>query len=97
MKKYKMPEENLEGTMVQEPAAYPRMRGQDTAVLARDSYGVNEEDIDDVFTSSPFASESIEDVVAYCDEAMSHRNDPSCWISEEEFNHRLYEKYPWLK
>lgn len=92
-----MPEENLEGTIVQEPAVYPRMSGQDTAVLARDCYGENEEEIDNDFLDSPFASESIEDVIAYCDEAMSHRDDPSYWISEEEFNRRLYEKYPWLK
>lgn len=96
MKKYKLPEENLEGTMVQEPAVYPRMMSRDTAVLARENYGVEEVDDEDVFTTSPFAPESIEDVIAYCDEAMSHRDNPNYWISEEEFNRRLYTKYPWL-
>ena len=100
MKKYKLPEENLEGTMVQEPATYPRMTSQETAGLAREGRGVAETDDEEEEIELPYSSsfahneEELEQAIL---EAEAHWNDPDYWISEEEFNRRLYTKYPWLR
>ena len=63
MKKYNLPEENLEGTMQQEAAAYHNAEEMEVAIK----------------------------------EVEAHWDDPTYWISWEDMDRRLKEKYPWLK
>ncbi len=98
MKKYKLPEENLEGTMVQEPAAYPRMSGQGTTVLPWDNYGVVETEEEEIeLSDSPNFAHNAEELEQAIIEVEAHWDDPDYWISWEEMDKRLKEKYPWLK
>lgn len=97
MKKYKLPKENLEGTMVQEPAAYPRMTSQDTAVLTREGRDVAENDEEIELPYSPNFAHNEEELEQAILEAEAHWDDPDYWITWEEMDSRLKEKYPWLK
>jgi len=83
MKKYKLLEENLEGTMAQEPAAYPRMASQDTAVLARGGRDVAEIDDDEEIELpySPNFAHNEEELEQAILEVEAHWDDPNYWIS----------------
>lgn len=40
---------------------------------------------------------SEEEAIARIEEAERDLKDPSKWISEEEFDKQLYERFPWLR
>ena len=56
------------------------------------------DDIDYTFGGVDFGyPRTLEEVEAELEKAEAERNDPSKWVTSEEFHRRLEQKYPWLR
>lgn len=54
-----------------------------------------DDEADDCF-SYP-GSRSIDDVREHCLHFMEEKNDPSRWMTVEELDRRLHQRFPWLR
>ena len=90
--------ENMEETvlneegfgMVSEPAA--------TYTTSRPSVKRRPKPCDENFNDVDFGyARSLEELNAALEEAEADRNDPTKWITSEEFHDRVESKYPWLR
>ncbi|MBR1484861.1 MAG: hypothetical protein IJ612_04125 [Prevotella sp.] len=73
---------------------YPKSGGAETEMKEDDAA----DDIDYNFGGVDFGyPRTLEEVEAELEKAEAERNDPSKWITSEEFHRRLEQKYPWLR
>lgn len=84
--------ENREGEgMVCEPApAYRAVVVEPTCYHTSASY---DEEVD-YYDAMPLGR-TLEDVREHCAHFEEERNDPSKWMTVEEFNHEIHQRHPW--
>ena len=76
--------------MVSEPAA--------TYMTSRPSSHRRSKPCDENFNGVDFGyARSLEELNTALAEAEAERNDPTKWITSEEFHERVESKYPWLR
>lgn len=76
--------------MVSEPAA--------VYTTSRSSYNRGPRPYEDNFNDVDFGyARSLEELNAALEEAEADRNDPTKWITSEEFHDHVESKYPWLR
>lgn len=69
----------------------PANNNAETANEKDDAIDYNFGDVDFGY---PKTLEEVEEVL---EKAEAERNDPTKWVSSDEFHHRLEQKYPWLR
>ena len=85
-----MEETNNQVGVVSEPAASYAVKGYP------DNDSAIEEEYD--FLDKDFGyARSLEELNTALEEAEAERNDPTKWITSEEFHERVESKYPWLR
>lgn len=90
-KKYHFEEQEGEG-MVCEPA--PAYR---TVVAEPMGYQTSVSDEDGYDSDSVPLGRSLEEVREHCSHFEEERNDPSQWMTVEEFNQQIHQRHPWWK
>lgn len=87
--KYQMEEKEGIG-MVQEPTpAYHSAIAEATPVAWDDNNAT--------FSDSYPLGRSLEEVREHCSHFEEERNDPTKWMSIEQFNQHLHERHPWWR
>lgn len=79
--------------MVSEPVATATVN-QTADGITDDHDWIDDLDWDRFPSYGPFSEE---EAIARIEEAERDLKDPSKWITAEEFDRQLYERFPWLK
>ena len=93
-KRYPIVEEESSGGKVSEPIAAPVPDTMTAECIITDDDWINDLDWDKFPSFGPFSDE---EAIARIEEAERDLNDPSKWITAEEMDRRLYERFPWLR
>ena len=92
-KRYPTEEESFEGK-VSEPIAAPVPDTMSVDGMTDVHDWIDDLDWDKFPSFGPFSDE---EAIARIEEAERDLNDPSKWITAEEMDRRLYERFPWLR
>ena len=93
-KKYPTVEEKSFGGMVSEPVAAPVPDTMSADGMTEVHDWIDDLDWDKFPSFGPFSDE---EAIARIEEAEADLKDPSKWITAEEMDRRLYERFPWLR
>ena len=96
MEEKKYPTFNEEGSVgkVCEPIVAPVPDTMSASGIAEDHDWIDDLDWDKFPSFGPFSDE---EAIARIEEAEADLKDPSKWITAEEMDRRLYERFPWLR
>ena len=93
-KRYPTVEEENFGGKVSEPIAAPVPDIMSVDGMTEVHDWIDDLDWDKFPSFGPFSDE---EAIARIEEAERDLNDPSKWITAEEMDRRLYERFPWLR
>lgn len=93
-KRYPIFDEEESGAKVSEPIAAPVSDLMSAPDVAEVHDWIDDLDWDKFPSFGPFTDE---EAIARIEEAERDLKDPSKWVTAEEMDRRLYERFPWLR